>query len=123
VDMPDQPGLFFLGPGPGPDADDAEYADWVRAWLDRMEAADRAAFPPERAAAAQVAAQVMAAPTEETMSELATLSDDQLVEALLASQRRQNRLAYLRTVATAELARRSEAEREEARSRKASGRT
>jgi hypothetical protein len=115
VDMPDQPSPL-PGPGPGPDADDAQYAEWAKARLDRMEAADRAAFPPERAAAAQVAVQVMAALTEETVPELAALPDDHLAEALLASRRRQNRLAYLRTVATAERARRRQAERDEARS-------
>jgi hypothetical protein len=56
--------------------------------------------------------------TEQAVSDLAVLSDDQLTGALPAARRLENRAAYLQTVVIAEFARRRDVEREEAKSRK-----
>ena len=53
---------------------------------------------------------VLAALTEQAVSDAAVLTDDQLIGALRAARRLENRAAYLQTVAVAEFGRRREAE-------------
>jgi hypothetical protein len=77
-----------------------------------------ALFGQDQAADVLSAGPVLCALTEQAVSDLASLSDDQLTGALSAARRLENRAAYLRTVAIAEFARRREVEREEAKSRK-----
>jgi hypothetical protein len=77
-----------------------------------------ALFGQDQAADVLSAGPVLCALTEQAMSDLAALSDDQLTGALSAARRLENRAAYLQTVAIAEFARRREVEREEAKSRK-----
>ncbi|MGH3281419.1 MAG: DUF222 domain-containing protein, partial [Trebonia sp.] len=77
-----------------------------------------AAFGQDKAADVLRPGPVLCALTEQAVSDLASLSDDQLVGALSAARRLENRAAYLQTLAIAEFARRREVEREEAKSRK-----
>ena len=77
-----------------------------------------AAFGQDKAADVLRPGPVLSALTEQAVSDLAALSDDQLTGALSAARRLENRAAYLQTIAIAEFARRCEVEREEARSRK-----
>ncbi|MGH3209113.1 MAG: DUF222 domain-containing protein, partial [Trebonia sp.] len=77
-----------------------------------------AAFGQDKAADVLRPGPVLAAVTEQAVSDLAALSDDQLTGALSAARRLENRAAYLQTVVIAEFARRREVEREQAKSRK-----
>jgi len=77
-----------------------------------------AAFGQDQAADVLSAGPVLCALTEQAVSDLAALSDDELTGALSAARRLENRAVYLQTVAVAEFARRREVEREEAKSRK-----
>ena len=77
-----------------------------------------AAFGQDKTADVLRPGPVLAALTEQAVSDLATLSDDQLTGALSAARRLENRAAYLQTVVIAEFARRREVEREQAKSRK-----
>jgi len=77
-----------------------------------------AAFGQDKAADVLRPGPVLSALTEQAVADLPMLSDDQLTGALSAARRLENRAAYLQTVVIAEFARRREAEREEARSRK-----
>jgi uncharacterized protein DUF222 len=77
-----------------------------------------AAFGQDQAADLLPAGPALYALTEQAVSDLAALSDDELTGALSAARRLENRAAYLQTVAIAEFARRREVEREEAKSRK-----
>ncbi len=77
-----------------------------------------AAFGQDKAADVLRPGPVLAALTEQAVSDLATLSDDQLTGALSAARRLENRAAYLQTIVIAEFARRREVEREQAKSRK-----
>jgi hypothetical protein len=77
-----------------------------------------AAFGQDEAADVLRPGPVLAALTEQAVSDLATLSDDQLTGALSAARRLENRAAYLQTIVIAEFARRREVEREQAKSRK-----
>jgi Domain of unknown function (DUF222) len=61
---------------------------------------------------------VLAALTEQSISDIGVLSDDELTGVLQAARRLENRAAYLQTVAVAEFARRRAAELEDARARK-----
>jgi hypothetical protein len=81
-------------------------------------AALSAAFGQDKAADGLRPGPVLSAVTEQAVSGLAALSDDQLTGALSAARRLENRAVYLQTMAIAEFARRREAEREEAKSRK-----
>jgi hypothetical protein len=81
-------------------------------------AALSAAFGQDKAADTLRPGPVLAALTEQAASDLAALSDDQLMGTLSAARRLENRAAYLQTAAIAEFARRREVQREEARSRK-----
>ncbi|TVZ00362.1 hypothetical protein EAS64_37635 [Trebonia kvetii] len=80
--------------------------------------APSAAFGEDRAADVLRPGPVLSALTEQAVSDLPSLSDDQLIGALSAARRLENRAAYLQAVAIAEFARRREIQREEARSRK-----
>jgi hypothetical protein len=77
-----------------------------------------ALFGQDQAADVLPAGPVLCTLTEQAVSDLAALSDDQLTGALSAARRLESRAAYLQTVAIAEFARRREVEREEAKSRK-----
>jgi hypothetical protein len=77
-----------------------------------------AAFGQDQAADALRPGPVLFALTEQAASDFAALSDNQLTGALSAARRLENRAAYLQTIAIAEFARRREAERETAKSRK-----
>jgi Domain of unknown function (DUF222) len=77
-----------------------------------------AAYGQDRAADVLRPGPVLAALTEQAVSDLPRLSDDQLTGALSAARRLENRAVYLQTVVIAEFARRREVEREEAKSRK-----
>ena len=77
-----------------------------------------AAFGQDEAADVLRPGPVLAALTEQAVSDLARLSDDQLTGALSAARRLENRTAYLQAVVIAEFGRRREVEREEAKSRK-----
>jgi hypothetical protein len=77
-----------------------------------------ALFGQDQVADVLPAGPALCALTEQAMSDLAALSDDELTGALSAARRLENRAAYLQTVAIAEFARRREVEREEAKSRK-----
>ena len=77
-----------------------------------------AAFGQDKAADVLRPGPVLSALTEQAVSDLSVLSDDQLTGALSAARRLENRAAYLQTVVIAEFARRREVEREEAKSRK-----
>jgi hypothetical protein len=77
-----------------------------------------AAYGQDKAAETLRPGPILAALTEQAVSDLASLSDNQLTGALSAARRLENRAAYLQVVAIAEFARRREADREEARSRK-----
>ena len=77
-----------------------------------------AAFGQDKAADVLHPGPVLCALTEQAVSDLAALSDNQLAGALSAARRLENRAAYLQNVAIAEFARRREVEREEAKSRK-----
>ncbi len=61
---------------------------------------------------------VLAALTEQAVSDIPALTDGELMGALSAARRLENRAAYLQTVVIAEFARRREVEREEARARR-----
>jgi len=80
--------------------------------------APSAAFGEDRAADVLRPGPVLSALTEQAVSDLPSLTDDQLIGALSAARRLENRATYLQTMAIAEFARRREIEREEARSRK-----
>ena len=80
--------------------------------------APSAMFGQDKAADVLRPGPVLSALTEQAVSGLASLSDDQLAGALSAARRLENRAAYLQTVAIAEFAHRREVEREEAKSRK-----
>lgn len=80
--------------------------------------ATSAMFGQDKAADVLRPGPVLAALTEQAVAGLPDLSDDQLTGALSAARRLENRAAYLQTMAIAEFARRREAEREEAKSRK-----
>jgi hypothetical protein len=77
-----------------------------------------AAFGQDKAADVLRPGPVLSALTEQAVSDVSVLSDDQLTGALSAARRLENRAAYLQTVVIAEFARRREVEREEAKSRK-----
>jgi hypothetical protein len=77
-----------------------------------------AVFGQDKAADVLRPGPVLSALTEQAASNLTALSDDQLIGALSAARRLENRTAYLQVIAIAEFARRREVEREEARSRK-----
>ncbi len=77
-----------------------------------------AAFGQDKAADILRPGPVLSALTEQAASDLAALSDDELMGTLSAARRLENRAAYLQAVAIAEFARRREVQREEARSRK-----
>jgi hypothetical protein len=77
-----------------------------------------AAFGQDKAADVLRPGPVLSALTEQAASDLAALSDDQLIGTLSAARRLENRAAYLQAIAIAEFARRREAEREAAKSRK-----
>lgn len=81
-------------------------------------AALSAAFGQDKAADVLRPNPTLAALTEQAVSDLAVLSDDQLVGALSAARRLETRSAYLQTMAIAEFAHRREVQREEAKSRK-----
>jgi hypothetical protein len=76
------------------------------------------AFGQNAAADALRPSPVLAALTEQAVSDLGALSDDELTGALQAARRLENRAAYLQTVAVAEFARRRAAQFEDARARK-----
>jgi hypothetical protein len=61
---------------------------------------------------------VLAALTEQAVSDVAVLSDDQLTGALHAARRLENRAAYLQTLSVAEFGRRRAAQLEDAKARK-----
>jgi hypothetical protein len=61
---------------------------------------------------------VLAALTEQAVAGIGALSDDELIGAVQAAQRLENRAAYLRTVAVGEFARRRAAQFEDARARR-----
>jgi hypothetical protein len=77
-----------------------------------------AAFGQDNAADVLRPGPVLSALTEQAVSDLGDLSDDQLTGALSAARRLENRAAYLQTIVIAEFARRREVEREQAKSRK-----
>ena len=77
-----------------------------------------AAFGQDKAADVLRPGPVLCALTEQAVSDLAALSDDQLTGALSAARRLENRAVYLQTTVIAEFARRREVEREQAKSRK-----
>jgi Domain of unknown function (DUF222) len=77
-----------------------------------------AAFGQDKAADVLRPGPVLSALTEQAVSDLPALSDDQLTGALSAARRLENRAAYLQAVVIAEFARRREVERVEAKSRK-----
>jgi hypothetical protein len=77
-----------------------------------------AVFGEDKAADVLRPGPILSALTEQAVSGLTALSDDQLIGALSAARRLENRAAYLQAIAIAEFARRREVEREEAKSRK-----
>jgi Domain of unknown function (DUF222) len=77
-----------------------------------------AVFGQDKAADVLRPGPVLSALTEQAVSDLAALSDDQLTGALSAARRLENRAAYLQTVVIAEFARRRDVAREQAKSRK-----
>jgi Domain of unknown function (DUF222) len=113
---PESPPASF-GTDDAPDVDPAAPA--AMCGLDGLGGdAVSALFGQDQAADGLPAGPVLCALTEQAVSDLAALSDDQLTGALSAARRLENRAAYLQTVAIAEFARRREVEREEAKSRK-----
>jgi hypothetical protein len=76
------------------------------------------AFGQDEAADALRPGPVLAALTEQAVSDLAGLSDDQLTGALHAARRLEARAAYLRTLSVAEFGRRREAQYADAKARK-----
>jgi hypothetical protein len=76
------------------------------------------AFGENAAADALLPGPVLAALTEQAVSDISTLSDDELTGALQAARRLENRSAWLQTVAIAEFARRRAAQFEDAKARK-----
>ena len=79
------------------------------------------AFGQDAAADALYPGPVLAALTEQAITDIRLLSDDQLTGALQAARRLENRAVYLQTVAVAEFARRREAQFGDARARKVPG--
>jgi hypothetical protein len=76
------------------------------------------AFGQDAAADALQPGPVLAALTEQAVSGISGLTDDELTGALQAARRIENRAAYLQTVAVAEFARRRAAQFEDAKARK-----
>ena len=76
------------------------------------------AFGENAAADALLPGPVLAALTEQAVSDISSLSDDELTGALQAARRLENRSAWLQTVAIAEFARRRAAQFEDAKARK-----
>jgi hypothetical protein len=75
------------------------------------------AFAQDQAADVLAPGPVLAALTEQAVSDLATLSDDELTGALHAARRLENRAAYLQTLSVAEFGRRRAAQHQDARAR------
>jgi hypothetical protein len=75
-------------------------------------------FEENRAADVLRPGPVLAALTEQAVSDLAALSDDQLTGALQAARRLENRAAYLQTLSVAEFGRRREAQFADAKARR-----
>ena len=76
------------------------------------------AFGQDAAADALRPGPVLAALTEQAVSGISVLSDDELTGALQAARRLENRAAWLQTVAVAEFARRRAAQNEDAKARR-----
>src|SRR5258708_7741672 len=75
-------------------------------------------FGQDRAADVLPPGPVLAALTEQAVANIATLNDDQLMGALQAARRIENRAAWQQTMVVAELGRRRQAQFEDAKARK-----